>query len=447
MIEHSATRQTSGDLKTPDVAGRYNTQADFSHYSSIESLINILAHSGTRLVAERLDAIAANDPRRAAIAVCDLYSYRKPLENRDYEYSEYRAYESQMKRTITSMNRVLSHLQHREGVLEELSQLPTLDGYRFRRQVLGHSLNESAVLPSAAVLRITTDSDIPEIICNGYLADRDKGILKEQIARALEQRFTPLADQPTLNPRNHALLERFYEVVRNENLFPIEKYGYAGVSKELERAKDNYGVAQVVIPWSKNFDLPNPNCHQCHDSALTARSYFSALGVPSDLWIATIGGTLHNVTIVYFPEANGFTPVVVDASPYGGMYSVEPQNGQKHLTFHNPVGMQEVRAIRARAMPIMCGDAFYRARINGLLPWFCHDLPKGKGRIVAMAGVQANQKNGGLFVRSWSAEARGRGIRHPKIVGLRRNQWVIFLDFELWQESSEDLETQVLLVS
>ncbi len=34
-----------------------------------------------------------------------------------------------------------------------------------------------------------------------------------------------------------------------------------------------------------------------------------------------------------------------------------------------------------------------------------------------------------------------------EIMGLRRNQWVIFLDFELWQESSEDLETQVLLVS
>ena len=378
--------------------------------------MKLLAHSGSRVVAERIDAVAANDPRRAAILLSDLYSYRKPLEDRDHTYLEHRAYETGMKRTTASMNRVVSHLQNRDSVLEQLSQLPTLDAYRFRREVLAHTLNDSAVLPSAAVLRITGERDIPEIVWSGYLADKERDLFSQNIADVMRQRFASPVDKPTLSPRYQTLLEHFHERVRVENLFPLERYGYAGISKELERAKDSYGVAQVALPWRKNLDLPNPDCHQCHDSALTARSYFSALGIPADIWVVGIGDTLHNIAVVYFPEANGFTPVVVDASPYGGMYSVEAPNGKKQVTFFNPVGIQEVRRIRGSTMPIMSGDGFYKARINGLLPWFCQDLSKGKGRIVAMAGVQANQEHGGFFVRSFSVEARGRGIRDPKIV-------------------------------
>jgi hypothetical protein len=416
MVRHKVTPQTQEGLKVPELGAERREQEIFSHYRMVESLGKLLTHKGSTAVAQRLDAVAEADPRRAAIALADLYADRKPLENHRACYEETLAYNKQMTQTTASMVRVIVRLQRRDDVLEALEALPTLDAYRFRTDVLKHKLIEAVILTSAAVLRVAGGTDLPEIVCMNWLQEAERGALRERISSIISQRFESLANEPVLGLRNQVVLQQFHELVQRSGLFSIEKYGYAEVSNTLQRAKDVGGVAQVHVPWGESFDLPHPDCHQCNDSALTARSYFSGMGIPSDVWIVNIGSTLHNVTVVYFSEGDKFVPVVVDASPYGGMYSVRTPQGMEHIDFCNPVGIQEIRATRAMTMPIMCGDHFYGTKLNGLIPWFSQDLPNEEGHIVAMAGVQANQTSGGFLVRSYSAQAQGRGERDPKVV-------------------------------
>ncbi len=374
-----------------------------------------LERHGSAEVAKHLDALALNEPRRAALCLADLYAYRRPLDFMGGKVKELEAIEKDTAKVLALMKEVVGCLGARSAILAELRGLPTIDSYRFCRDVLNEPGGESAKLLSAAVMRVSGDNQMPVEVKHHVLVVTHCEQLQKQTVEVMDARFLKLSRKPSLGLRNGALLSRLHELVETERLFPLETYGYAGVAKELKRADDVSGFAQVRLPWSQNLDLPNPACHQCNDSALTARSYFSSHGIPADVWVARIGGTQHALTVAYFEESGRFVPVVVDLSPYGGMYSVSGPGGGKPISLLGPAGLAEIRSVRSRPMPFMSGDRPHQAGAAGLLPWFSEELPNGEGRIVAMAGVQANQKKGGWLVERGTPEYYGEGMRHPKL--------------------------------
>lgn len=425
MAKHSERQRQPAELVTPGRAGQDLGRDSLSHFSFVGSLAKTLKSNEVAAVAQQLDAIALNDPRRAAICLADIYQHRLPLEQESSKYLQDAKYHSDKEASIAGIKQVVEHLRARDNVLRELRDLPTLDAARLRLEVLGESITKSGALLAAAVGRILGKEEsahkvLGHLLKDDDLSEREKSQIKKEMGNS-PRRFSAFSEPQSLNLRHQALLEEFYKVTQESGLFPIDRYGYEGVAKELSRSKKKEvgGVALVKIPWSESFDLPNPDCHQCHESALTARSFFSARGIPADLWIGFVGGSQHTITVVYFPEASRFKPVVVDVSPYGGMYSVDPKQGGEHFAFQNPAGVMGVRRVRNNPQPILRGDFLFHMNDtlkNGLLPWFSQDLPNNKGRIVAMGGVLANQVANQEGWGEYGAAWRGRGIRNPKIV-------------------------------
>ncbi len=425
MAKHSQRQHQPAELVSPSRAAQDLARHAFSHFSFVDSLAKTLRSNDFAAVAQQLDAIALNDPRRAAICLADTYQHRLPLDTNRSKYLEDAEYASDKNDSVLGIKQVVEQLRARDSVLRELRDLPTLDAARLRFEVLGESITKSAALLAAVVGRISgkekSAHQLVDYLSGGDgFSEREKSQLKKEMGISA-RRFSTFSEPQSLDLRHQALFEEFYQVTEGSGLFRIERYGYQGVAEELRRAKKREvgGVARVKIPWSESFDLPNPDCHQCHESALTARSFFSGRGIPADLWIGFVGGTQHTVTVVYFPKASRFVPVVVDVSPYGGMYSVDPKQGGEHFAFQNPAGVMGVRRVRANPQPIVRGDRLFSGNAeleNGLLPWFSQDLSNNKGRIVAMGGVLAdqvaNQDDWGEYGPAW----RGRGIRNPKIV-------------------------------
>jgi len=425
MGKHSQGRHEPAELVTPGGPDRDLSLGALSHFSLAGSLAKWLKGNDIVAVAQQLDAIALNEPRRAAICLADAYQHRLPLDNNRSKYAQDPEYDLEKNNSISGINQVLAQLRSRDNVLRELRQLPTLDAARLRFEALEEPIASSAAILAAAVKRIAGNEEstahlVGHLLRDGDLSEREKTTLKKESTNSARH-FHALSDPQSLDLRHQALLEEFYQVTQESGLFRLERYGYEGVARELRRAKQKEigGVALVKIPWSESFDLPNPDCHQCHESALTARSFFSARGIPADLWVGMIGSAQHTVTVVYFPVASGFKPVLVDVSPYGGMYAVHRNQGGEHFSFQSPAGVMAVRRVRNNPQPILRGDRLLAGHTeieNGLLPWFSHDLPDDKGRIVAMGGVLANQvadQDGwGEYGPAW----RGRGIRNPKIV-------------------------------
>ncbi len=431
MPKHSEGRHHPDALVAPGRVQHDLLQEPFSHYSFVGSLAEALQKNDRVSVVQQLDAIALSDPRRVAICLADVYQYRLPMENLDPVFGAGAESEPLKREVATSMQGVLQSLASPQRVLQELQTLPTVDAYRFRREVLQEAASSCALLLTAAVQRITGRTGVPEVLANESLPNYQQQIeLKQwsgdgrflkEVERSAKY-FGHLAHPGSLSPRHQALLEEFNSAVVRGDFFAIERYGYEPVRKELSRMKklEIGGVALVATPWSESLDLPAATHHQCQDAALTARSFFSARGIPAEIWVGSVADTQHAVAVVYFPEEPVWKPTVVDVSPYGGTYAVRPEGGGgEQLELLCPSGIMTLRRCRANPQPIVKGSNLFRYGVpvkNGVLPWFCQDLPDKAGRILGYAGVLAEQVKDRHSLGQFSSYFSGRGVREPKII-------------------------------
>jgi hypothetical protein len=229
MGKHSQGRHEPAELVTPGGPDRDLSLGALSHFSLAGSLAKWLKGNDIVAVAQQLDAIALNEPRRAAICLADAYQHRLPLDNNRSKYAQDPEYDLEKNNSISGINQVLAQLRSRDNVLRELRQLPTLDAARLRFEALEEPIASSAAILAAAVKRIAGNEEstahlVGHLLRDGDLSEREKTTLKKESANSARH-FHALSDPQSLDLRHQALLEEFYQVTQESGLFRLERYG------------------------------------------------------------------------------------------------------------------------------------------------------------------------------------------------------------------------------
>jgi hypothetical protein len=364
------------------------------------------------LAPEILDALASQSPTHAALALADLCGLRM--------HENFRGNRAAVKDELCGMlPRCLSLAEIRDAMLT----VPTLDAITCRRELFKMTGFEAFDATAAAMYAIMGDRSMPtQIEGAGRFLTRVSSASPEMphqhFSRMSKETCEPLTAQPLLSPANAALLTEFGSHIA-PTLFPPERYGYGALANELEFVpfEEKEDVWGIRAPWGESPDLPSSRCHQCADSAPAARSFFVSRGIPADVYVMSLGNLYHNVCIAFFQEqrADGpkCVPVLVDASPYNGFYSVEQGERDTSVFFNNALGTHGVVGQRALPLAFVGGDRLHVSNA-GLAPWCCEELPSGRGRIIGFGGVMASQKEASWLSERGTPEYYGNGIRAPR---------------------------------
>jgi hypothetical protein len=363
-------------------------------------------------VAEVLDVLAAISPFLAAMTFADLCGQRL------YQESIY----TDLKTPAQELQQIIQRCTEFDAIREAMRTLPTLDALECRRRVLGFK-NFEAIDPTAAVLyAVMEPTSIPPHLKDMYQfftssERRDEDKAHARFLDMAKERCLPVTATPTLSKSNQAVLDEFTKVM-SPPLFSMERYGYGTVAEFLEVVPGHREVWRVRNPWGESPDAPAASCHQCADSAPAARSFFVSKGIPADVFVMILGGVRHNVCVAYFQENLGETvktvPVLVDASPFGGFYTIEYGSRPYFNQFNNALSTGHVMHQRSTALAFVGGDLL-GVDDAGLLPWCCEELPSGRGRVVPFGGVEAYQKKAGWFHERGTSEYHGHGARAPYV--------------------------------
>jgi|GEM_PF-3387554 len=385
-------------------------------YKLASFLANESLQSNGGCVSLVLDSLAAISPIRAALALCDLSSLR--LAPRPGEIG-CRAQE-ELKEIIQSC-RLFGEIR------AELLTLPTLDAMRCRRDLLklqDHHTGDPTLIALYAVA--APQYYLPTFLRREVWFDNRAGwnesALHRHYAKLARESWEPVSAAPELSEHNRQILHEFQEEI-SPTLFPIERYGYGSVADVLECApidQDMWGDRDVwgfVNLWAESPDETPSRYFQCADSAPTARSFFVARGIPADVYVLSIGGIFHNVCIVFFEEHRAeymrTVPVLVDATPYNGLYRIEPGHRELSADILNPIDCAGVYSQRKKPLAFVGGDRL-AVTPTGLAPWSCQELKSGRARVFTFGGVTAQQKQTGWIVERGTPEYHGNGIRAPR---------------------------------
>jgi hypothetical protein len=404
------------------IAKSIGSLAELPHYEGVQALHRaILSENHREVASQALDLIAGHDPTRAAILFCDCVgmsipqerseAYRRPLEKPAALGQKFAA--------------ILDQCQFKDQIRDEIRKLPLVDATYCREFVLGLKGLEAYGPSKAAELLIAHPSDVERYHAaqRGECTFFDPAQLDPKRFDLATDLFHPICDNPHLSPRNQELLAAWRDRIAPP-LFPVERYGYGALHETLEVVSRRKEVVAVKIPFGERLDSPAPHSHQCADAASATRSFFVARGIPTDVYVMSVGGINHNVAVVYFSEGEKFQPVVVDVSPFGGFYTVENRDwtpdaptkpGADTVRFANPLGSLAVFDQRGDRMPVVLGDFAWDQISTGLAPWFGCDLPSGKGRLIGFGGVVAFQEGASWLSERGTPEFYGAGVRDPYV--------------------------------
>jgi hypothetical protein len=361
-------------------------------------------------VPEILDTLASQSPTRAALALADLCGLRI---HEDYQGDE--------REVATQLCGLLDRCQSLSEIRDAMQSLPTLDAITCRRELFKVDGFAALDATAAAMYAIMAPYSPPfqlEKACREIIqtSSPKEELPHKRFSQRSKENCEPLTAHPQLSPANQAFLREFREKIAPK-LFPPEKYGYSALSDVVECLPLSGDVWGIHNPWGESPDLPSPHCHQCADSAPAARSFFVSRGIPAEVYVMSLGNVWHNVCVAFFEEqrADGLrhVPVLVDESPYGGFYSIESGNRDASVYFTNTLGIHSVIKQRAAPLAFVGGDRL-RVPNAGLAPWFCEELPSGRGRVIGFGGIIASQRSAAWIVERGTPEYHGRGIRAPR---------------------------------
>jgi hypothetical protein len=374
------------------------------HYQLVASLRR---SEDVEVIAQALDFVAHDNPTRAALILSDLYglwghtSFDHMRHNRE---------------SNEKLQSALNKCTRAEAIKEALLILPTIDARTCRDGLVSGDELEKSRFTAGAMYAVMRPEKLPESLVP--LKKRLFGEYEamEFCANAAAKSFAPLSSTPKLSPRHEELLSQFTHGVGFKD-FQTDKYGYGHIHEKIHVGEKHKGVWTLKNLIGSGVDAPNGEAHQCVDSASAARSFFVSRGIPADVYSAVIGGMMHNVAVVFFPESKSggrtgargcgtawYVPVVVDVSPIGGFYRIESSREQPGISFVRPLSITSVFNQRQQELPFVAGDNLSKltaASRVGLLPWLAKDLAgastiEGRGvdgcdRVVVFAGVAANQ--------------------------------------------------------
>lgn len=399
---------------------------ELPHYALVRAVARQLEDRGVDALAELLDAVVTTSASRGALIVADLYGFTK--------------------RSSLKWGELVERCKSRPswGAMEEvLRDLPTIDAHEFRTQILNHDRRESSLQALSMVthLRGNFSGDFLEpfgFVCYSRLVSADEGrdtSLGALLEASASKRYNPVTSPAQLEGRSRALCDEFRLTIQEEH-FPAAKYGYGahagqlalempksfekdgvryqalgGVAGEAQRLLSSRMNARVKVLWPETLDVPSSIGHQCIDSASSARSFFVERGVPADVYLIQMGALYHNVCVAFPPEQGRLTPVVVDASPFGGAY---PLAGEGRPGVWRPQLIENVYKVRSAGLPLVAsgGSGIFGYRgdsPSGFLPWMCQDIPEG--RAIIFAGVVDEPRYFARCLERGTDEFYGQGER------------------------------------
>jgi hypothetical protein len=396
------------------------------HYALVQAASGCFREGRYELLVEIVSALAASSAEQAGIVVSDLYGVTKQSPQ---GWSEFLS----RLRASPSWGEV-------DGSLREL---PTLDAHEFRTQMLGHDRRQSALqqLSMVAHLRGSFTQGLHELFrFIGYsrLVSCDEvrdPALGDMLKTEAYARYNPVASPDELSGRPRYLCDEFAATIQ-KRFFPVDRYGYGSGADALtlemplgsEKSGSRYQFlggdegekqrnlnarvnAKLIVPWPDTPDLPPLIGHQCVDSASSARSFFVGRGIPADIYLIQIGTLYHNVCVAFFQEKGRYTPVVVDASPFGGAY---PLKGEAGATVWRPQLIESVYNVRNKGLPFVAENSWgglgsRSGNLSGFLPWACVEIPEG--RVITFAGIYDQPVHPNRCWERGTPEFYGRGER------------------------------------
>ena len=377
-------------------------------------------------VVEIFQILAASSFERAALTLSDLHGLTR-----------------QAHQVWDELRPRLQGIPSWGDIEEAVRGLPTIDAHEFRVAILDHDCRESALQQLAMVthLRGSFSEDLHEperFISHARTIIRDESkdpALEGLLRGAALERFNPVVLPQALRGRDRILCDEFIATIQ-EPYFPPGGYGYSahadaltlqtpepvkesdfryrftgGAEGEIHRQLAARVNAKVLVPWPDTPDVPPTVGHQCVDSASSARSFFVARGVPADVYLIQVGALCHNVCVAFFEERGRLTPVVVDASPFEGSYSL---TGEGRPTLWRPQLIENVYSVRKGGLPLVVDawTGFFgrgSASPSGFLPWSCEDI--SEGRVVTFMGIHDRPVHAARCFERGTAEYYGRGER------------------------------------
>lgn len=399
-----------------------------SHYDLVRGIAGSLKDAQVDLVRDIFESLISHDSIRAALVASDVYASVTKSSLRVGEESR-------------ALCDILVGCRGADLLQNEISRLPTVDAFRARVDVYKVDLVESMarILAPMAVVRGAAERDLSDVvrILDDRGASGEYGSSRERVSQAtfkeMAERFHPLTDVAALSPQHQQVIADFYRTwgdrlrpelygyERNSSLLTLEQdvRRLSGLAARATGGDEGYAVrlrekalrARVFAPYDESPDRVSEHGHQCVDSASVARSFFSERGIPSDIFLVTIGEMFHNLTVCYFSAHDKYVPVVVDASPFGGFY---PNSGEGAPSYWRPQSVVHVRGVRESSLPFV--DGFLGPRSpSGMIPWFCEESTLG--RVVGFAGVCDRQLHPERQLERGTDEWYGNGkkVRYPAV--------------------------------
>lgn len=392
------------------------------HYSMVETVARCVADGRLENVLDLLGALASSDLTRAALCMGDLYSAT---------HSNAKAWHE--------LARASGSLPWMRAVQERLADLPVVDAHRFRVEVLGHDSVKSASKIAKVFSKEGARSTLGLRRIGADARDlrrEEVGAISDFVEAAVKSDTRSVAVPSSLSARDFQLCLEFDSSVAAVHFAP-ENYGYSSGARSLrldesyrhssrlsagerrgrvESSKEALArlASKVFVEWGISPDLPGPCGHQCVDSASAARSFFVSRGVPCDVYLLGLGSITHNVAVAFFENGERrYQPVVIDASPFAGSYSV---SGQGAPTIWRPQTIADIYAVRKVSMPFAQGYFGAYAGGGGFLPWSYVEV-KGVGKVIGFAGIRDEHVRIRNCMVQGTDEFYGRGerVRSPAL--------------------------------
>ncbi|MFA5104639.1 MAG: hypothetical protein WC527_05645 [Candidatus Margulisiibacteriota bacterium] len=272
-----------------------------------------------------------------------------------------------------AVNNIMNSMpsQVKRSAIEFISNMPTFDAAKFRKDVLKMPADEAYALSHHAWQNIYPLADYNHSRLHAYYSGFSEQDIRSIIsaADASHQAFAPLFFDADASDTN---ISEFYRWAGA--LFPADSYGYHSIWEKMTLAG---GTSQfeVRLPKGPGFDGTGVQFHQCCHTAIAARSFFSQLGMPSEVLHFMLPSKFtHNAAVIFSPGIIGIKTTLVDASPFARAFSEQQMANVVPMSWN---------LIRSDTNDTHCfAKQIYIDDMGGnSLPWFSHQLGHGTNLI------------------------------------------------------------------
>lgn len=203
-----------------------------------------------------------------------------------------------------------------------ISSLPTIDAAKFLHSWLrpGNSVDSALSYAKHFAAWQTLSPGITSSI--PYIEHHYGNWILPHLG-ALEGRSSPERRNfgPLVESSSHPAVKAFYDWA--SRCFPDHKYGYHSAAEGLSNPK-KYNIS---VPDDEDIDGFSGSSHQCMNTAIAARGFMAQHGIPADVLYVKVPtgehgeGIYHDITAAFIKDGAGYSPVMIDASPFRGLYS------------------------------------------------------------------------------------------------------------------------------